>query len=60
MDKIYLGDAVYAELENNMLKLTTEYGNGPPSNTIYLEYSVIVSLLRYLKKHSVIREDFTL
>jgi len=32
--KVYLGDSVYAELEDGMIKLTTENGYGP-SNTIF-------------------------
>ncbi len=45
--KTYLGDSVYADVEYDMLKLTTENG-GEPSNTIYLEPEVLTSLLDYL------------
>ena len=45
--KIYIGDSVYAEWNGFQLVLTTENGYGP-SNTIYLEDSVIQSLLHYL------------
>lgn len=46
MSKSYLGDSVYAEVEDGMLKLTTENGMGP-SNTIYLEPFVMDGLVRY-------------
>lgn len=45
-DKVYLGDSVYAEFENDMIKLTTENGLGP-SNTIYLELEVFRALVAY-------------
>ena len=50
MNAEYLGDSVYARLdENDMLVLTTE--NGPePSNTVYLEYGVWDALLKYAKR----------
>jgi hypothetical protein len=44
--KEYLGDSVYADFENGMVKLTTENGMGP-SNTIYLEPEVMRALIRY-------------
>ena len=46
MDKQYLGDSVYAEHENGMIKLTTDNGMGA-SNTIYLEPEVMAALERY-------------
>ena len=46
MEKRYLGDSVYVELDGGMLKLTTENGLGP-SNTIFLEPEVFISLKRY-------------
>ena len=46
--KIYLGDAVYAEWEHGMLKLTTSNGISD-TNTIYLEPEVIAALQLYLK-----------
>lgn len=45
--KVYLGDSVYADVENGMLKLTTENGFGP-SNTIYLELEVYEALVAYV------------
>jgi hypothetical protein len=49
--KEYLGDAVYAEIDNLMVKLTTEDGDGPePTNTIYLEPEVYQALLLYVAK----------
>ena len=48
--KTYIGDSVYADVEDGMIKLTTENG-GPdgPSNTIYLEPRVFESLCDYVK-----------
>lgn len=49
IDKTYIGDSVYAELENGMLKLTTEnYGPEEPDNTIYLEPEVFYSMMKVL------------
>lgn len=45
--KQYIGDSVYVDVENGMLKLTTENGDGPPSNIIFLEPEVFESLRRY-------------
>jgi hypothetical protein len=47
MNKIYLGDSVYAEQEEGDLILTTENGVGY-SNRIVLEVEVINALCRYL------------
>ena len=43
MPKQYLGDSVYVELENGMLKLTTENGAGA-NNTIFMEPQVYEAL----------------
>ena len=49
MERRYLGDSVYAGIESGMLKLTTENGlPDDPSNTIFLEPSVLGELLRYV------------
>lgn len=46
MEKVYLGDSVYAEYVDGMIRLTTE--NGPtPSNTIFLEPEVFEALTKY-------------
>lgn len=47
--KEYLGDSVYADYENGMIKLTTENGNGA-SNTIFLELEVYYELGRYVAR----------
>ena len=47
--KKYLGDAVYVDIENGMIKLTTEDGIAA-TNTIYLEPEVVTALLAYLKR----------
>jgi hypothetical protein len=49
MTKEYIGDSVYADVENGMLKLTTEQGDDVASNTIYLELAVWENLLGYMK-----------
>lgn len=48
MEKEYLGDSVYVEVEGGMLKLTTENGE-EPSNTIFLEIDVYDALVEYVK-----------
>ena len=48
-EKEYLGDGVYADIENGMLKLTTEDGIRA-TNTIYLESVVYAALVRYVDK----------
>lgn len=52
MKKEYLGDSVYVEIEDGMLKLTTENGLGP-SNTIYLERAVFNDLLKFVARREV-------
>lgn len=48
IEKRYLGDAVYAVVENGMIRLTTEDGPGPePTNTIYLEVEVYQALVAF-------------
>lgn len=47
--KRYLGDSVYVEVENGMLKLTTDNGNGP-TNTIWLEPIVFDALVEYMNQ----------
>lgn len=56
MEKIYLGDSVYAEFDGYAIVLTTENGFGP-SNTIVLEPSVLVALDNYKKRiHEMTKE----
>lgn len=52
--KEYLGDSVYATWGyRNSVILTTENGlPTDPSNTIYLEQSVIKALLRFNEQHN--------
>lgn len=45
--KTYLGDSVYAAFDGFSVVLTTENG-GPPSNTIYMEPSVLAALDRFV------------
>lgn len=44
--KEYLGDGVYAEFEDGMIKVTTEDGISV-TNTVYLERSVYDALIRF-------------
>jgi hypothetical protein len=48
--KAYIGDSVYVEVVYGSLKLTTENGEGPPSNTIVLEDDVYQNLVAYRNK----------
>lgn len=49
--KRYLGDTVYAELENGMLVLTVEDGDPEEgvSQVIYMEPEVVGSLLQFIE-----------
>ena len=47
--KTYLGDSVYADFDGFHVVLTTENGFGP-TNTIYLEDSVIARLEDFLNR----------
>jgi hypothetical protein len=46
IEKRYLGDAVYAEVENRMIKLTAENGYRV-TNTILLEIDTYLALVRF-------------
>lgn len=46
MEKRYIGDAVYVEIEDGILKLTTTDGTRD-TNTIYMEQDVFQSLVIY-------------
>ena len=49
MHKVYLGDSVYADIEDGMLKLTTENGYADdPRNVIFLEPEVYSALTKYV------------
>jgi hypothetical protein len=51
-DKVYLGDSVYAAIdETGRLVLTTENGLGP-TNTIVMEPEVVVALEGYVASRS--------
>lgn len=47
-EKQYLGDGVYADIENGMIKLTTSNGI-QETNTIYLELEVYSALNQYVQ-----------
>lgn len=49
MEKVYIGDSVYAVFDGYHIILTTENGYGP-SNTIALEDTVFNSLLKYAER----------
>jgi len=49
MNKVYLGDGVYAEYDGVSIILTTENGICT-TNRIYLEYEIIDGLNRYVEK----------
>ena len=50
--KRYLGDSVYGEMRDGVLVLTTENGLGP-SNTIFLDESVVSSMLSFIARFKV-------
>lgn len=56
MNKEYLGDGVYVEIEHSMFKLTTEDGSSV-TNTIYLEPQVFNSFMSYVKNKTVIENQ---
>jgi hypothetical protein len=45
-NKRYLGDAVYAELDHGMIKLTTSNGV-VTDNTIFIEREVMIALMQF-------------
>jgi hypothetical protein len=49
IQKEYLGDAVYIEWQDGMLKLTTENGISA-TNTIYLEPAVLAAFEDYVRR----------
>ena len=48
--KMYLGDSVYVDVDYDGVVLTTENDSFGPSNTIYLEASVMHSLVDYWQR----------
>jgi hypothetical protein len=50
-EKVYLGDGVYADIENGMVKLTTEDGIRV-TNVVFLELEVGRALVEYLREHA--------
>lgn len=52
--KDYIGDGVYVEMEDGMIKVTTEDGI-EETNTIYFEPEVYHALIRYADR--VAKED---
>jgi hypothetical protein len=50
IEKLYLGDSVYAEFKNDMIKLTTWNGyDDDPRNVIWLEPEVAFALKAYIE-----------
>ncbi len=49
MERRYLGDGVYVEMDGSMLKLFTDNGYGP-REVIYLEPEVFDALVQYAKQ----------
>jgi len=49
MHKDYLGDSVYAEISQGVVKLYVDNGYGP-QDEIYLEQEVIDALNRYVQR----------
>jgi hypothetical protein len=56
MHKDYLGDSVYIEIEDGMLKLYLDNGRGP-SDTIHLAPEVYDALTRYVARIESIYAD---
>ena len=50
MNKKYLGDSVYVEVENGMALLTTNNGHpDDPRNKIYMEQEVVEAFITWYK-----------
>ena len=54
-EKVYLGDACFAEWHGSVIKLTTENGRDV-TNCIWLEPEVFSALVQFVERSSV-RED---
>jgi hypothetical protein len=57
-NKIYLGDAVYAEDLGDYVKLTVENSSVSCENTIYLDDDVLSKLLTWLRIIERFKENF--
>jgi len=53
--RIYLGDGVYACIEDGMVKLTTEDGI-TTTNTIYLEPDILAAFMTWVSRLSAVDE----
>jgi len=53
----YLGDGVYVASDGWQIRLTTETGMGVPTNTIYLEKTVLEALREYAIKFGLAAPD---
>ena len=53
MNKKYIGDSVYATIDEVGMVLTTENGFGP-TNTIYLDFDTLHSLVEFALRHELI------
>lgn len=49
MNREYIGDSVYVEIENGMIRLSTNNG-GEDSNVIFLETEVFNALLSWYQR----------
>ena len=55
-DPTYLGDSVYADVENGYIVLTTRNGiPTDPSNIIYLDTDVFAALIEYAKEKGLLQ-----
>lgn len=48
--KVYLGDGVYLSFDGYALVLTTENGDGFPTNTIVLEPEVYIAMEQFVNR----------
>lgn len=47
-DAFYLGDSVFVDIENGMVRLYTNNGLGP-QNEIFLEEAALIAFIRWVK-----------
>jgi hypothetical protein len=48
--KTYIGDGVYANIQHGAIVLTTEVGNGIPTNEIVFERETLLAFEIYIQK----------